>query len=106
MTMGDNKKFNKQIQKKEVSYKKYDNYNAIEVPLVTAIPSDHKGAMGVPISFFDKYSPDQFEIVGRADANIANENNKYHISGFADKGGAPLVDGSFVYKRILIKHKK
>jgi|GEM_PF-4962484 len=36
--------------------------------------------MGVPITFMHKYNPEQFEIVGRADANIANENNKYHIS--------------------------
>lgn len=61
--------------------------------------------MGVPISFMDKYSPEQFEIVGRADANIAGENNKYHIKGFSDKGGAPLIGGKFVYKRILIKHR-
>lgn len=46
------------------------------------------------------------EILGRADANIGNENNIYHISGFQDKGGAPLIRGSFVYKRILIRHLK
>lgn len=63
------------------------------------------GVIGVPITFLDKYNPDQFEIVGRADANIANEDNEYHIEGFKDKGGAPLISGKFVYKRILIKCK-
>jgi hypothetical protein len=61
--------------------------------------------MGVPITFLNKYNPEQFEILWRADANIANENNKYHISGFLDKGWAPLVTGKFVYKRILIRRK-
>jgi hypothetical protein len=63
MTMEDNKKFNKQIQKKESSYQPYDNYDAIEVPYVNAIPSNYEGVMGVPISFLGKYNPDQFEIV-------------------------------------------
>lgn len=87
-------------------FDKYDNYNAIEVPFVKFIPNNYSGVMGVPISFMDKYSPEQFEIVGRADANIASENNVHHIKGFKDKGGAPLVNGKFIYKRILIKHKK
>ncbi len=64
MTMADNKKFNTQVQKKGNSYQKYDNYNVIEVPFTNAIPSDFDGVMGVPISFLDKYSPEQFEILG------------------------------------------
>jgi len=87
-------------------YPKYDNYKAIEVSKVAEIPMDYKKVMGVPITFIDKYNPNQFEIVARADANIANENNKYHIGGFSDKGGAPMVNGKFIYKRILIKNKK
>jgi hypothetical protein len=67
-------------------YPKYDNYDAINVDITKDIPMDYKGIMGVPITFMDKYNPDQFEIVGRADANIANENNIYHIKGFVDKG--------------------
>ena len=43
---------------------KYDNYDAIEVPFTDAIPSDYYGVMGVPISFLDKYCPEQFEILG------------------------------------------
>jgi len=62
MTMADNIKFNKRL--KGQNYFKYDNYDAIEVPFTDAIPSDYDGAMGVPISFLDKYCPDQFEIIG------------------------------------------
>jgi hypothetical protein len=87
-------------------YPKYDNYEAINVDKTKDIPLDYDGVMGVPITFMDKYSPEQFEILDRADANIASENNPYHIKGFSDKGGAPLIAGSFVYKRILIKHKR
>ena len=62
MTMEDNLRFNKAV--KDVGYQKYDNYDAIEVPRTDAIPSDFEGVMGVPISFLDKYNPDQFEILG------------------------------------------
>lgn len=52
------------------AYPKYDNYNAINVDFTDAIPKDYDGVMGVPISFLDKYCPEQFEIVGCADADI------------------------------------
>ena len=58
MTMQDNIRLNK-----VKAYERYDNYDAIEVPFVSAIPSDYDGVMGVPITFLDKYSPEQFEIV-------------------------------------------
>ena len=63
MTMAENRKFNKKVIGSDVCYKKYDNYDAIEVSFTDAIPSDYTGVMGVPISFLDKYNPDQFEIV-------------------------------------------
>lgn len=65
MTMADNLKYSrhKEIKGKK-SYASYDNYDAIEVPFTDAIPSDYDGVMGVPISFLDKYSPEQFEILG------------------------------------------
>src|SRR5690606_1395635 len=63
MTMSDNLRFNKKLKDKEV-YEPYENYNAIEVSFTDSIPSDFDGVMGVPISFLDKYSPEQFEIVG------------------------------------------
>ncbi len=90
----------------DAEYPKYDNYDAIEVSKTTDIPVDYFGVMGVPITFLDKFNPEQFEIVGRADANIANEVNPYYISGLKDKGGAPMVKGKFVYKRILIRRVK
>jgi hypothetical protein len=64
MTMSDNKKFSKHKEVNGLGYKKYDNYDAIEVPFTDAIPSDYAGVMGVPITFLDKYSPEQFEILG------------------------------------------
>jgi hypothetical protein len=67
MNMADNLKYSKhkEIKGKE-AYDQYDNYNAIEVPFTDAIPSDYDGMMGVPITFLDKYNPEQFEIVGWA----------------------------------------
>lgn len=64
MTMEDNIKFSKHKEVRGSEYQKYDNYDAIEVPFADAIPSDYEGVMGVPISFLDKYSPEQFEILG------------------------------------------
>ena len=67
MTEADNIKFSKHKEVRGVGYARYDNYDAIEVPFVDAIPSDHDGMMGVPISFLDRYNPDQFEILFNAD---------------------------------------
>lgn len=63
MTMADNIKFSKHKEVKGKAYQKYDNYDAIEVPFTDAIPADYEGVIGVPISFLDKYCPEQFEIV-------------------------------------------
>ena len=63
MTMADNLKFSKHTEIKEKGYLKYDNYNALDVPFVDAIPSDYNGIMGVPITFMDKYNPEQFKIL-------------------------------------------
>lgn len=65
MTMADNLKYSKHKEVKgKDGYDHYDNYDAIEVPYTDAIPSDYEGVMGVPISFLDKYCPEQFEILG------------------------------------------
>ena len=62
MTMEENLKYSKHKEiKGKKEYDKYDNYDAIEVPFTDAIPSDYDGIMGVPISFLDKYNPDQFD---------------------------------------------
>ncbi|RZK23748.1 MAG: DNA methyltransferase, partial [Flavobacterium sp.] len=65
MSVEDNLKFSKHKEiKGRDTYECYDNYDAIEVPFTDAIPNNYKGVMGVPISFLDKYSPEQFKIVG------------------------------------------
>lgn len=64
MTMSDNIKYSKHKNVKGHEYEKYDNYDAIEVPFTDAIPSDYEGMMGVPISYLDKYSPEQYKIKG------------------------------------------
>jgi hypothetical protein len=112
MTKADNLKFNKKVQKDQDSYKSYDNYDAIEVPFTDAIPSDYKGVMGVPISFLDKYSPEQFEIIWQAIGNTRASAPKEVLSKLnyrqdpKDRGGCTLISGRRTYGRILIKHKK
>lgn len=72
MTMADNLRFNKKMQGKD-AYDKYDNYDAIEVPFTECIPSDYDGIMGVPISFLNKYNPEQFEILGATQRGCHDE---------------------------------
>ena len=64
MTMAQNIKHSKHKEIKNIGYAKYDNYDAIEVPYTISIPNDYDGVMGVPITFLDKYCPEQFEIIG------------------------------------------
>lgn len=114
MTMEDNLKFNKKMQGK-AAYDNYDNYDAIEVPFTDAIPSDYDGVMGVPISFLDKYSPEQFEILGITDReNIHGMRTKVYTRedspkyGDLNRRGAIKVGDAYVptYARLLIKHRK
>ena len=104
MTMAENLKHSphKQIKGKK-KYEKYDNYKAIEIPFTDAIPSDFKGVMGVPISFLDKYNPDQFEILGATES----EGRGFSNGLWNSKSGVsqPLISGIRAYKRIFIKHK-
>lgn len=72
MTTEDNLRYNKKL-KGIASYRKYDNYDAIEVPYTDAIPSDYDGVMGVPITFLDKYNPDQFYILGATQRGCHDE---------------------------------
>jgi len=106
MTMADNKRFNKKISKKENSYKQYDNYDAIEVPYTDAIPSDYNGVMGVPITFLDKYNPDQFEILG-SDYEVKDgmlpELVKSGWNGKLDRG---YVKGKRIYSRLFVRNRK
>ena len=74
MTMAENLKYSKHKEiKGKTKYDEYDNYDAIDIPFTDAIPSDYDGVMGVPISFLDKYNPDQFEILGTSDNGLVDE---------------------------------
>ena len=64
MSMKDNLRFGRHVQLRENGYLRYENYDAIEVPFSDSIPNDYEGAMGVPITFLDKYCPEQFKILG------------------------------------------
>lgn len=97
MSMADNLKFNKKMQDK-TAYDKYDNYDAIDVSYVDAIPSDYDGVMGVPISFMDKYSSEQFEIVG-ANRGVGQDPDGIY-------GRSTYVNGKETYKKLFIKHRK
>ena len=84
-------------------YPYYDNYDAIEVGKTADIPCDYSGVMGVPITFLDKYSPEQFEIVGATESEGKGFSNGLWK---AESGVAqPLVTGTKKYKRIFIKNK-
>jgi hypothetical protein len=106
-------------------FEKYENYDAIEVSFVKNIPSDYNGIMGVPISILDKYSPEQFKIVGMCENEdlyklktkvyTSAECKQAYLDKFGKKGtydlnasGVVIRNGLLekVYQRILIKHKK
>ena len=102
MTMEDNIKFSSHKNIKGKNYEKYDNYDAIEVPYTDAIPSDYDALMGVPITFLDKYNPEQFEIIGASDNGVVDE--KYKLPHFK-KHNEPYINGKKMYKRIFIKKR-
>lgn len=109
----------------ESEYPKYDNYDAINVDITKNIPIDYIGAMWVPITFMDKYNPDQFEIIGQWQGNLYRELTKkwlnkdfvenyyktgwtgsikedHPVLGYYDKNGKAIIP----YMRIIIKNKK
>lgn len=93
-------------------YPKYDNYDVIEVGKVNDIPKDYDGVMGVPITFLDKYSPEQFEIVGIACGNSwANYTETLKALNFNPEIkyggglGSGVINGKGCYARILIRRK-
>lgn len=77
-------------------YPVYDNYDAIEVGKTAEIPIDYNGVMGVPVTFLDKYNPEQFEIVGQMATTKIDDYNF----------GYPYINGKKIYARILIKKKQ
>jgi len=113
-------------------FEKYDNYDGIEVPLVKYIPSNYDGVMGVPISFLDKYNPDQFEIIGyeksyhlrtklypkqiqidkngkRSNVTKLNDGAAIKVPTQPDSKTYYVVDNEYYvqsFKRIFIKHRE
>ena len=134
MTMADNVKFSKHKEiKGKATYDHYDNYDAIEVPFTDAIPSDYEGAMGVPITFLDRYNPDQFEILGITKTwfgaacktfpnqiQIGKDGRRSTVSKLNDQPAMKveeppasqthyIVEGQCyiaLYQRILIRHRR
>ena len=92
-------------------YPRYENYDAIDVGRTQNIPVDYDGIMGVPITFLDKYSPDQFEIVmlanGNARTNVSSKTlaEVRYRPHSEDRGGVGIINGRRVYARILIRRK-
>lgn len=114
------------------AYQRYDNYDAINVDKTSDIPCDYAGTMGVPITFLDKYSPDQFEILGITKTWFGGASKTYGVQEQVDKNGKTssvtklndgpvlkvdtpptgktyyVVDGEYyiqAYARILIRNK-
>ena len=106
----------------EAEYPKYDNYDAIEVARTKDIPMDYDGVMGVPITFLDKYNPEQFEIVGTTESNDRDNDyrTRFYTSqecrdaylerfgkpGVYDLNASGVVNGIKVFKRVLIRKKE
>jgi hypothetical protein len=86
-------------------YSNYDNYEAINVDITKDIPIDYKGVMGVPITFLDKYNPNQFEILGMS----ASAGYSFDIVGIpflGNKDARPLINEKNTYARVFIKNKR
>lgn len=113
MTMEDNLRFSKHKEiRDKAEYERYENYDAIEVPFTDAIPSDYVGVMGVPITFLDKYNPDQFEIIANGDDRDEMEalgvpplGPEYVGNVGRRKVGLPSTKKA-AYKRIFIRHRR
>lgn len=132
MTVEENIKFSRHKEVRGSGYRRYDNFDAIEVPYTDAIPSDFDGTMGVPKSFLDRYNPEQFEIVGNTQGWFGAASKSYPKQIQVGKDGrrsmvtklndAPalkiagpeagktyyIVDGEYfeaIFARILIRHR-
>lgn len=95
----------------EKNFPKYDNYDAINIDKVVDIPFDYRGVMGVPITFIDKFNPDQFEIITLVAGNtrVNAGPDVLTLIGYSknsnDRGGCGLINNNRLYSRILIRHR-
>lgn len=100
MTMADNIKYSRHKSVKGNEYKKYDNFDAIDIPFTDSIPSDYDGIMGVPITFLDKYNPEQFEIIG------CSYDYGRPVGWDKSINMSVKIGGRGVYKRLLIQKRR
>lgn len=123
MTSADNLKFSKNLMGRS-AYDRYTNFDAIEVSTYKEIPSDYDGIMGVPVTFLDKYNPDQFEIVGNSDDGEMMKElgvrilGREFITAYRARGGTGHYSPGMrmlgllephprvIFKRILIRHRR
>ncbi|MCR5043646.1 MAG: adenine-specific methyltransferase EcoRI family protein [Bacteroidaceae bacterium] len=116
MTMEDNILYSKHKEIKGKKYIHYENYDAIDVPYTDAIPADYEGVMGVPLTFLDRYCPDQFEIIGHPHGDYGLELGLKPYPRELKKLNKGLRDGDLYfmkegipelpYRRILIRKKQ
>lgn len=117
MTEAENIKYSKHKEVRGIGYYHYENFDAIDVPYTDAIPGDYKGIMGVPVTFLDKYCPEQFEIIGLGSGYLGQSigikgiprEHKQMMQGHSAAGDLYLmVDGQpkVPYSRILIRKKQ
>ena len=133
MTMEENIMYSKHKEVRGVGYIRYDNYDAIEIPFTDAIPDNYDGFMGVPISFLDKFCPDQFDIIGITESEGKGASNGIYNNQQSVKqpvisigGGSagsinvslsdlrihgcqkydrPYIGGKRLYSRLIIRRK-
>ena len=116
MSLKDNIRFTRHKDLKEIGYVKYENYDAIDVPYTDAIPSDYDGVMGVPVTFLDKYCPEQFEIMGLGSGYLGQSlgikgiprEHKQLMRGHSAAGDLYMMikgEPKVPYARILIRKK-
>lgn len=97
MTLNDNLKYSRHKEIRDAdAYLEYDNYDAIDVPYTDAIPADYDGVMGVPITFLDKYNPEQFEIVGLGNSRDNFTPNKDYINPVKIMKNGKKVNGGAI----------
>ena len=117
MSMKDNLRFGKHKDLIENGYVKYENYDAIDVPYTDSIPVDYEGIMGVPVTFLDKYCPEQFSIIGFGSGYLGQSigikgippEHKKLMKGHSAAGDLyMMVNGlpKVPYARILIRKKE
>ena len=117
MTKEDNILYSKHKEIRGRGYIRYENYDAIDVPYTDAIPIDYEGIMGVPLTFLDKYCPEQFEIIGQTQGDSGKELGLKPYPRELKKLNPSLRDGQLYYiddngipqkpyARILIRKKQ